>query len=201
MRYKHKKNQNVIKYFFCLFSIIALIFLVATSNSKNVIVASNINTVKAIESSRIITPYEEAEETLEEEIKEPEYLMVGNVLDIKNNQGKKMEFNGTITGYGPDCEGCSGVLACPPHMNVLNNIYYSDNEYGKIRILAADPSIPCGSIIKVSNYDNQEFIGIVLDRGRDIHGLTMDLLFESENTNSYLGRRYNINFKIERWGY
>ena len=200
MRYKLKKNNSLKKYFFCLFSIIALIFIVATSNKKNVIVASNINTVKSIESSRIIVP--EKEEVIEEvELKE-EYVLSNSVNDIKNNQDKKQQFNGTITGYGPDCIGCSGVLACPPHMNVLNNnIYYTDNDYGVIRILAADPNIPCGSIIKVSNYDNQEFLGIVLDRGRDIHGLTMDLLFESENTNSYLGRRYNINFKIERWGY
>ena len=201
MRYKHKNKTILLRYFFCLFSIIVLVFIVATSNKKNVIVASNINTVKSIESSRIIAPYEEKEEVVEE-IEIPEYVKVLNVLEIKEKQGKKMEFVGTITGYGPDCEGCSGVLACPPHMNVLNNnIYYDDEVYGHIRILAADSSIPCGSIIKVSNYDNQEFVGIVLDRGRDIKGLTMDLLFESEQTNAYLGRRYNINFKIERWGY
>ena len=197
MRYKHKKNKALKEYFFCLFSIIALVFLVATSNKKNVIVASNINTVKAIESSRIIP-------TIEEEIEEvvTEYILVTNTEEISNNKGKKQEFIGTITGYGPDCIGCSGVLACPPHQNALNNnIYYNDVTYGNIRILAADPSIPCGSIIKVSNYDNKEFYGIVLDRGRDIQGLTMDLLFESENTTSYLGRRYNINFKIERWGF
>lgn len=197
MRYKHKKNKALLRYFFCLFSIIALVFLVATSNHKNVIVASNINSVKAIESSRIITPEKEVEEVIK-----PEYISVSSVEEISLNQNEKIEFTGTITGYGPDCPGCSGVVACPPHMNVLNNnIYYSDSVYGNIRILAADPSIPCGSIIKVSNYDNTEFYGIVLDRGRDIHGLTMDLLFESENTTSYLGRRYNINFKIERWGY
>ena len=197
MRYKHKNNKALLKYFFCLFSIIALLFFVATNNKKNVIVASNINGVKVIESSRIVSSEKEA---LEEVL--PEYKTVTSVEEISMNQNQKIEFNGTITGYGPDCEGCKGIVACPPNMNVLNNnIYYNDVIYGKIRILAADPSIPCGSIIKVSNYENEEFYGIVLDRGRDIHGLTMDLLFESENTNFYLGRRYNINFKIERWGY
>ena len=197
MKYKHKKNKELINYFFCLFFIIALAFIIASSNQKDVIVASNINSVKAIESSRVALTSKEAEEQII-----PEYITVSSLEEIKNNSGKKIEFAGTITGYGPDCPGCSGILACPPNMNVLNNnIYYNDSSYGTIRILAADPSIPCGSIIKVSNYDNQEFYGIVLDRGRDIHGFTMDLLFESENTTSYLGRRYNINFKIERWGF
>lgn len=198
MRYKHKKKNALIKYFFCLFTVIALVFMIATSNNKDVIVASNLNAVKAIESSRIITPNEE----VIEEIETSEYIQVSNISEINANQGNRIEFIGTITGYGPDCLGCSGIVACYPNQNVLNNnIYFNDLTYGQIRILAADPSIPCGSIIKVSNYDNQEFIGIVLDRGRDIRGLTMDLLFESEYSKSYLGRRYDINFKIERWGY
>ena len=197
MRYKHKDKKPVIRYFICLFSLIALVFAFATSNKRSIIVASNINTVKAIESSRIKV-IEKEEKNQIEEIK---YKTIYSINEIENNN-QLIEFTGTITGYGPDCLGCSGILACEPHQNVLNNnIYYNDNTYGTIRILAADPSIPCGSIIKVSNYDNQEFIGIVLDRGRDIHGLTMDLLFESEKSIVNLGRKYNINFKVERWGY
>ena len=197
MRYKHKNNKSIFNYFFCLFLFIALLFIIASSNETSYIVASNINTVKSIESSRIIPIVKE--ET--KEIKE-EYTQVYSVNEIRNIDNKKIEFTGTITGYGPDCDGCSGIVACYPNPNVLNNnIYFIDNDYGQIRILAADSSIPCGSIIRVSNYDNTEFIGIVLDRGRDIQGLTMDLLFDSEYTSAYLGRRYNINFKIERWGY
>ena len=198
MKYKHKTNIALIRYFFCLFFIITLIFVVASSNNKNVIVASNINTVKAVKSYQIkILNKQEIEE-----INVDKYIKVNSINEINNYQTNFLEFDGTITGYGPDCVGCSGILACPPHQNVLNNnIYYNDNTYGIVKILAADDSIPCGSIIKVSNYDNSEFLGIVLDRGRDIKGLTMDLLFESEKTNAYLGRRYNINFKIERWGY
>ena len=197
MRYKHKNKEPIIKYFFCLFSLIALVFIIATSNKKNVIVASNINTVKAVESSRIKVIKEEKPKNQEV----LQYKTINSLNDIVS-YNEKIEFTGTITGYGPDCVGCSGVLACPPNKNVLNNnIYYNDNIYGTVRILAADPKIPCGSIIKVSNYDNQEFLGIVLDRGRDIHGLTMDLLFDSEKTVINLGRKYNINFKVERWGY
>ena len=197
MKYKHKQEKSLIRYFLGLFFVITLLFIVATSNTKTTVIATNVNTVKAIESSRIVTPI-----NMEELYEEVEYIKVFNTNEITLNKGNLIEFVGTITGYGPDCEGCSGIVGCPPYQNVLNNnIYYDDKEYGTIRILAADPSIPCGSIIKVSNYDNTEFIGIVLDRGRDIKGLTMDLLFDSENTTFDLGRKYNINFKIERWGF
>ena len=198
MRYKHKNKEPIIKYFLCLFSLIVFVFIIATNNKKSVIVASNINTVKAVESSRIKIIKEEEKKENWEVI---EYKKINSLNDI-TSYNEKIEFIGTITGYGPDCVGCSGVLACPPNKNVLNNnIYYNDNFFGTVRILAADPKIPCGSIIKVSNYDNQEFLGIVLDRGRDIHGLTMDLLFDSEKTVTNLGRKYDINFKVERWGY
>ena len=117
----------------------------------------------------------------------------------------KIEFTGTLTGYGPDCEGCIGVVYCKPHPNVQNgNIYYNDKEYGKIRIVAADYSIPCGSIVKISNFkfmEYEDFYGIVLDRGSAIVGLTMDLLYPSEDDTIIIGRQRNIKFTIERWGY
>ena len=130
--------------------------------------------------------------------------LVDSIAELETSDNKKLEFTGTLTGYGPDCEGCSGIVGCSPYQNVqAGNIYYEDEIYGKIRILAADPSIPCGSIIKISNYNfiKGDFYGIVLDRGSAIQGLTMDLLYESEKDTLKIGRTYNINFKIERWGF
>jgi len=197
LRYKNYLRKCLKKYFFGLFFVILLLFVIATSNKKNTVVTSNINSVKSIESSRML--YTELEEIEEEEV---EYVKVFSVDEIINNSGKLLEFEGTITGYGPDCPGCSGIVACYPNPNVLNNnIYYQDETYGTIRIVAADRSIPCGSIVRISNLFDEDVIGIVLDRGRDIHGMTMDLLFNSENTVKDFGRKYNINFKIERWGY
>lgn len=196
---KSKKQINSLnQYFRGLFFIIILLFIVATSNTKSSIVTTNINTVKAVESSRI----EKIEK--EEVSKIEEYIKVNSILEIETNKNKKIEFTGTLTGYGPDCEGCSGILGCSPYQNVKNgNIYYEDKTYGKIRILAADKSIPCGSIIKISNYSfiEGEFYGIVLDRGSAINGLTMDLLYESEQDTIKIGRTYNINFKVERFGF
>lgn len=196
MRYKNQLNKSLKIYFFYLFFCILIVFIVAGSYSTNSIVTSNINTVKSIESSRIL--WQEKQLEVEEVEK---YQKIDNLDSISSN-ASNYEFVGTMTGYGPDCIGCSGNLACPPYQNVLNNnIYYNDSTYGTLRIVAADPRIPCGSIVKILNYEEKEFLGIVLDRGKDIQGMTMDLLYESENSPSYLGRRYNIVFQIERLGF
>ncbi len=113
-----------------------------------------------------------------------------------------IKFTGTMTGYGPDCAGCSGYLGCPPRHNAKNgNIYFKDNEYGKIRIVASDQRIPCGTIIKVDNlrqYDS--FYAIVLDRGGAIKETLFDLLFKSEKEASSLGRA-KASYTIVRWGW
>lgn len=191
---KTKKQINSLKnYFFSLFVIIFLLFVIATSNSSKSFVTNNENNVKAVESSRIIL---NGKKTSTKKIK------VNTIEELKSNLNKEVEFIGTLTAYGPDCEGCSGKLGCYPYQNVLNNnIYYEDKTYGKIRILASDGVIPCGSIIKISNYFNTEFFGIVLDRGSLVKGLTMDLLENSEKDTLKIGRQYNIKFEIERWGY
>ena len=115
--------------------------MIATSNSSDSFVTSNENNVKAVQSSRIHANYKN---------NLIETVMVNSLEELKNNINKRVKFTGTITGYGPDCVGCSGKLGCPPYQDVRNgNIYYEDKDYGKIRILASDPLIPCGSVIKV----------------------------------------------------
>lgn len=109
-------------------------------------------------------------------------------------------FYGDVTAYGIDCVGCIGITASG--YDVRNTIYYDDNEYGKIRIVAADKSIPFGSIIKIKYY-NDDIIAIVLDRGGAIgfnNGALIDLLFDSENECYEFGR---INTKVEvlRYGF
>ena len=170
-------------------------FIVVSSNKKMSVVTSNINNVKSIKSSRIVN-----------ETSEIDMVYVNSVDEIKSYGGKlKLGFVGTLTGYGPDCPGCLGMVYCKPNPNVLNgNIYYEDKEYGKLRILAADYSIPCGSIIKIENFKfipGDEFFGIVLDRGSAIVGLTMDLLYPSEDDTVIIGRQRNIIFTVERWGW
>ncbi len=51
---------------------------------------------------------------------------------------------GNLTGYGANCYGCSGYTAAGHNLN--ESMYYDDNEFGTVRILAADPSFPFYSI-------------------------------------------------------
>ena len=190
-----KKKNHFLKYYFFIIGLFCIAFIIVSGNKKISIVTSNVNNVKSIQSKRIV--------------KLPSVninKIVTNTKDIKKyGMDYKIEFNGTLTGYGPDCPGCLGMVYCKPNPNVQNgNIYYNDATYGKLRILAADYSIPCGSIIHIKNYkfaENNEFTGIVLDRGSAIVGLTMDLLYPSEKDTEIIGRQYNINFTIERWGW
>ena len=193
------KNKNSLflylkKYFIGFFYVFLVLFVIVYGNERKNVVTTNVNTVKSIKYSKISSNRENNQ-----------FKVVDSTTAIKEYGSKyKLEFTGTLTGYGPDCVGCSGIVACSPNPNVKNNnIYYNDKEYGKIRILAADRSIPCGSIIKISNFSfiEDDFYGIVLDRGGAIVGLTMDLLYPSEKDTVIIGRQYDINFKIVRWGY
>ena len=187
-------RRKVVKYYVLIACIFAVAFIIVGGNKKTNIVTSNVHNVKSILSTRIVK-----QNIISTKI-------VTNVGDIRSNGGNgKIKFVGTLTGYGPDCPGCGGHVACKPNPDVRNgNIYYNDKEYGKIRILAADYSIPCGSIVHIENYkfaDNKELTGIVLDRGSAIVGLTMDLLYPNEADTVVIGRQRNISFTIERWGW
>lgn len=188
-------RKKVMKFYLVIISIFAIAFIILGANKKTNIVTSNVNNVKSVLSTRIV-----------QQIPEDTTKLVRNVSEIKKyGMDYKIKFTGTLTGYGPDCPGCGGHVACWPNPDVRNNnIYYTDKEYGKIRILAADYSIPCGSIIHISNFvfvPGKEFTGIVLDRGSAIVGLTMDLLYPSEADTVIVGRQRNIEFEVLRWGW
>lgn len=187
-------KRKVMKYYLLIICIFAIAFIIVGGNKKTNIVTSNVNNVKSVLSTRIV---KQNKETVQ---------LVRNVNEIKKyGLNTKIKFIGTLTGYGPDCPGCGGHVACRPNPDVRNgNIYYTDKEYGKIRILAADYSIPCGSIVHIRNFkfvSGEEFTGIVLDRGSAIVGLTMDLLYPSEADTVIIGRQRNIEFTIDRWGW
>ena len=112
-------------------------------------------------------------------------------------------YTGNITAYGPDCTGCSGTTASG--YNVRNNIYYNDKDYGKVRIVAADKSLPFGTIIRINNLDisTDPVLAIVLDRGGAIgfnKRVYFDLLYKSEKATSSFGVK-KATFEILRRGY
>ena len=109
---------------------------------------------------------------------------------------------GKLSRYGPDCYLCTGYLAYGLYVG-SGTIYYNDNYYGNVRILAGDKSYPFGTIVRVS-YDMESFLGIVLDRGGSI-GFNGKALFDLLYLNEYLankdGINYNTKFELLRYGF
>lgn len=113
-------------------------------------------------------------------------------------------YYGPITAYGPDCKGCKTGKTASGY-NVRNTIYYNDKEYGKVRIVAADKSLPFGSIIRIKdlNVFQDDVVAIVLDRGSAIgfnRKVYFDLLYKSEKETDFFGKRY-ATFELLRRGY
>lgn len=111
-------------------------------------------------------------------------------------------FTGSLTGYGPDCSGCGGKTSTGHDLN--SSIYYEDNEYGTVRIVAADRYFPFYSIVRISNVPNiDSFLAIVLDRGGNVgfnKGTLFDLAFATEKDPNILGKTNNVKFEILRSG-
>ena len=108
-------------------------------------------------------------------------------LEVVNTISPIETYYGKITAYGPDCYGCTTGMTASGQYVMDGNIYYYDETFGNIRIVAADSSIPFGSIIKITglNISSDPVIAIVLDRGGAIGFASgkhayFDLLYKSE---------------------
>lgn len=145
------------------------------------------------EEEKEIVVEEKTETTVEEEPS-------NNYLSEEPTYNVLRTYTGSLTGYGPDCGGCSGKTASG--YNVSNTSTYTDEEYGEVRIVAADKSIPFYTIVRISNVpDTDPIIAIVLDTGGAVgfgkHTL-FDLLFPSEAVAMH--KVDNVNFEILRDG-
>lgn len=134
---------------------------------------------------------------------------------IEQGTGAAGNYVGRITGYGPDCPGCSktGTVACHTenrgkHSLITDGIYYEDKEYGKVRILSAASAFPCGTIIEVDDGKIEPFYGVVLDRGGSMNAawnngtVWIDLAYASisdAKAGGITGK--NIKFSVQRWGF
>lgn len=137
-----------------------------------------------------------------------EYVYASNEIIIDDELGDEVVDDvleiqlGKLSRYGPDCYLCTGYLAYGLYVG-SGTIYYNDNYYGNVRILAGDKSYPFGTIVRVS-YDMESFLGIVLDRGGSI-GFNGKALFDLLYPNEYLankdGINYNTKFEILRYGF
>ena len=153
------------------------------------------------------------QEEVIQEVEEDKYFMNNQIINT---------YTGTLTGYGPDCYGCGNRVtnkvstASGYHIaNIVDGniepaftITYTDSEYGEVRILAGDSTLPYKTIVRVTVPNEEPIIGIVLDRGstvgfencRSKNGCltTFDLLYETES--SARGKLNNVVFDILRIG-
>jgi 3D (Asp-Asp-Asp) domain-containing protein len=148
------------------------------------------------------------EATTEEIVEEVVQPVVSETIDsalpkaeevIEVIQPQNEVVTGKMSGYGPDCIGCSGYLA-NGHYVGNGNIYYNDSEYGQVRIVAGDKKYKFGTIIRI----NDSMLAIVLDRGGSIgigKKFMFDLLYASEAEANSNGVSYNTKFEILRNGF
>ena len=114
-------------------------------------------------------------------------------------------FTGKLTTYGGDCAGGNGTsssgISLSPTTGVKgsNSAKFSYNG-GSYYCLAADPSIPFGTIIKITNHNlgiESTAYGIVVDRGGAIKKNHIDI-FNGTEAGKYFrgGSSSNTQFEI-----
>ena len=150
------------------------------------------------------------EEPKQEEIKPNDVTIKGEYkpnLAVLETIEVLETYVGKMTAYGPDCYGCTSGRTASGQYVMDGNIYYNDPTFGNIRIVAADKTIPFGSIIRISglNIFPEPILAIVLDRGGMIgfaegkHSY-FDLLYKSEKDAASFGRP-TATFELLRRGY
>lgn len=119
-------------------------------------------------------------------------------------------FTGRLTTYGGDCDGCSGTSSSGVKLSASSGVNNSNSPYltyngTKYYCLAADRSIPFGTIIKITNHNlntDSTIYGIVVDRGGAITGNKIDIFNGSESGKTYFsgGTSYNTEFEVVSLG-
>ena len=160
------------------------------------------NEIKEVKKEKVKEEKKETKKVVKQQVKKSANVKETKKVDT-SKVSSKSTYKGNITAYGPDCKGCSGITASG--YKVKNTIYYNDKTYGKVRIVAADKSLPFGTIVRISDLSifNEPIIAIVLDRGSAIgfnKSVYFDLLYQSEKASNSFGKR-KATFEILRRGY
>ena len=138
---------------------------------------------------------------------------INEVIEV--GRGPVSEYFGSTTGYGADCVGCSGNVACSTsngvHNLIRDGVFYNDFKYGNVRIVAADNSkFSCGTVMEIDNGIMDPFMAIVLDTGGAMRSawnngnILIDIAFSYENSNGInnaTNKSGNVKFKIYRNGW
>lgn len=212
-----------------LVSLFLIVLFSSEVSDKKTIEVSNDNFVKMADSVSYLFKQEEAitnvdesivtplTESIKDEIAEEDNNLSEDVQEdvkpkednnVQNSNETSLDYTiletvvGNLTGYGPDCSGCSGITSSGH--NLLNSVYYNDSEFGNVRILAADPSFPFYSIFRVTIPGRESFLAIALDRGGNVgygKGTLFDLAFATENDPNIIGLTPNVSFELLRRGH
>lgn len=137
--------------------------------------------------------------------------------EIQIGTGAYGVFEGIMTGYGPDCSTCDGkgYVACRTFdkkaFNLIEDgIYYTDPEFGEVRVLAAALSVfPCGTIVEVDSSNLGKFMGIVLDTGygmrksleEGIYHFDVAYKTETDEMVSKTTNKKGVTYSVQRWGW
>ena len=135
---------------------------------------------------------------------------------IEQGVGEQGIYYGYLTGYGADCDGCTGVFYCKTRegkwMNIYKDgVYYTDTEFGSVRVLAAaTKQFPCGTIMTVEDHVHEKFTGIVLDTGSamrraysfgKVHIDVAHPLETSAGIGTFTDFSGTVKFEVQRWGW
>ncbi len=179
------------------FFVLLFFIVVASGNQRSTISTYNINSSKYVDASSIVSMVKDETDTFGSFNFYDDYEMA-----FANVENESVSYMSSLTGYGPDCPGCGGRVGCYPYQDVREgNVYHEDPEFGTISIVAADKSVPCGTVLRISNIYENPLVVIVLDRGGAIVDNKLDLLFPSQEEAVWVGRRNNIYTEVLRWGW
>lgn len=189
--------------------------------NKKEVVQNKTNTQVVQNKSNIVNNNQQVEEKKELPSIQNNNLQSNNVITteapvVVEKKTSIEEFTGKLTGYGPNCRGCSGTgnLACKTREKAVfslknDGIYYNDSVYGKVRIVAAATSkFKCGTIITITKPGQQPFTAVVLDTGGSMRKawangtVWMDLAYEDEaiaGSDNLTGS--NVKFSVQRYGW
>lgn len=148
---------------------------------------------------------EEESISIIEEVEKPTPKQVTENVDMTTISNANILATETVnvSHYGHDCYGCRTGYTASGYYVGDGRIYYQDNEFGNVRIVAADRKYPLGTILRIG-YRDSTIVAIVLDRGSGIGDnkkYQIDLLTYDERTSSDLGIITNTGLEVLRLGY
>lgn len=118
---------------------------------------------------------------------EPKVQLVKTVSTVQTSQPAKQAVKPKVytyeaTFYTASCKGCTGITATGVDVR-------HTTQYKGYRVIAADKSIPFGTIMRITLADGTVINAIVADRGGGIKGKRLDVLVASHDEAVRLGRQ------------